>query len=216
MNLRRIAEPFIAAAPAGARVRTRLRVDDTDAAVLFEVGGFLGSLAGRDLAARCREGHLDAKGKAESRKVRKQALTAESSSRWAGAITRTSEDQHRLAVQNLWAERGSLTARIRTITARLAAPVGGKAGTGKQAARGYASKAERHAKTVRLQTLTYRLAAVEADLAAGAVHVVRGGKALLHKRNNLADAGLTAQQWRQRWDAERLFLTVGISALLAA
>jgi len=207
VSVRLIAEPFVAAAPAGARVRTRLRLDDTDAALLYEVGEFLGSLAGRDLAVRCREGHLDAKGKAESRKVRKQALTAESSSRWAGAITRTSEDQHRLAVQNMWAQRASLAARIRTITARLAAPVGGKAGTGKRAVRGYLSKAERHSKTLRLQALTTRLAAVEADLAAGDVHVLRGGKALLHKRNNLAHAGLTPGQWQQRWHAERLFLT---------
>ncbi len=207
MSLRLIAEPFVAAAPAGARVRTRLRVDETDAALLYEVGEFLGSLAGRDLAARCREGHLDAKGNSQSRKVRKQALTAESSSRWAGAITRTSEDQHRLAIQNMRAERASLAVRIRTITARLAAPVGGKACTGKRAVRGYPSKAERHSKTIRLQALTTRLAAVEADLAAGAVHVVRGGKALLHNRNNLAHAGLTPGQWRQRWDAERLFLT---------
>jgi hypothetical protein len=192
--VRPIAEPFVAAAPAGARVRTRLRVDSDDAAVLRQVGGFLGSLAGRDLAARCREGHLDAKGKAESRQRRKQALTAESSSRWAGAITRTSEDQHRLAEQNLWAERACLLARIRIITARLAVPVGGNNGNGKRATRGYADKAERHHKTVRLQTLTTRLRDVESDLASGRVSVVRGGKALLHKRNNLQDANLTPAQ----------------------
>lgn len=56
-------------------------------------GSHLGSLASRDLAARCAEGMLDAKGRAASRARRKRALTAESSSRWAGAITRTSEDQ---------------------------------------------------------------------------------------------------------------------------
>jgi IS605 OrfB family transposase len=37
--------------------------------------------------------------------------------------------------------------------------------------------------------------------------VVRGGKALLHKRNNLDAAGLTVQQWRQQWAAARLFVT---------
>jgi len=128
-------------------VRTRLRVDCDDAAVLRQVGEFLGSPAGRDLAARCREGRLDAKGKAASRQRRKQALTAESSSRWAGAITRTSEDQHRIAEQNLWAERACLLAWIRTITARLVVPVGGNNGKGKHARRGYADKAERHHKT---------------------------------------------------------------------
>lgn len=207
MNLRAIADPFVAAAPSGARVRTRLRVNDTDAVVLTEVGGLLGSLAGRDLAARCREGRLDAKGKAQSRQKRKKTLTSESSSRWAGAITRTSEDQYRLAEQNLWAQRASLAARIRTISTRLAAPVGDQVGTGKKAVRGYTSKSERHAKTVRLQTLTARLCAVEADLITGTVHVVRGGKALLHKRNNIDDAGLTVQQWRQQWGSARLFLT---------
>ena len=90
--LRKIAKPFVAAAPAGARVRTRLRVSGQDEAVLRAVGRHLGSLAGRDLAARCAEGRLDAKGRAESRRERKRALTAESSSRWAGAITRTSEE----------------------------------------------------------------------------------------------------------------------------
>ncbi|MDD4866094.1 MAG: hypothetical protein PHQ28_02905, partial [Mycobacterium sp.] len=75
MTLRAMADPLVAAAPSGARVRTRLRVNDTDAAVLTEVGGFLGSLAGRDLAARCREGRLHAEGKTRSRQKRKKALT---------------------------------------------------------------------------------------------------------------------------------------------
>src|SRR5438552_1586740 len=90
--LREIAAPFVVAAPAGARVRTRLRVTAEDEAVLRAAGRHLGSLAGRDLAARVREGRLGPKGKAVSRRERKRALTALSSSRWAGAITRTSED----------------------------------------------------------------------------------------------------------------------------
>lgn len=53
-----------AAAPAGARVRTRLRVSPEDVAVLTAAGRHLGSLAGRDLAARCAEGRLDARGRA--------------------------------------------------------------------------------------------------------------------------------------------------------
>jgi hypothetical protein len=144
-----------------------MRVNGTDVVVLTQVGELLGFLAGRDLAARCREVRLDVKGKAQSRQKRKKTLTSQSSSRWAGAITCTSEDQYRLAEQNLWAERASLAARIRTITTRLAAPVGDRVGTGKKAVRGYASNSERHAKTVRLQTLTTRLDAVEADLIAG-------------------------------------------------
>src|ERR1700730_12612438 len=125
-SLRPVAVPFVAAAPAGARIRARLRLSPGDEAVLRAVGAHLGSLAGKDLAARCAEGRLDARGRARARAVRKRALTAESSSRWAGAITRTSEDQVRLAGQNLRAVRTSLQARIRRIEARLAVPVGGK------------------------------------------------------------------------------------------
>ena len=202
-GLRPIAGPFVAAAPAGARVRTRLRVSPRDEAVLRAAGTHLGSLAGRDLAARCAEGRLDAKGRAGSRARRKKALTAQSSSRWAGAITRTSEDQVRLAGRNLRAERNTLQARIRRIQARLPVRAGGKAGR----VRGYATPAERHAKTVRLQALKARLARVDRQLEAGAVSVARGGKTLLRKRSNLAAARLTQEQWRQQWASARLFLT---------
>jgi hypothetical protein len=195
--------PFVAAAPGGARVRARLRLSPGDETVLRAVGAHLGSLAGRDLAARCAEGRLAPRDKARSRAARKRALTAESSSRWAGAITRTSEDQVRLAGQNLRAERRSLQARIRRIEGRLAVPADGKAGRN----RGYATPAERHAKAVRLQSLKARLTRVERQLETGAVSVVRGGKALLRKRGSLARAGLTEAQWRERWESARLFLT---------
>jgi hypothetical protein len=164
--LREITGPFVAAAPAGARVRTRLQVSAADEAVLRVVGAHLGSLAGRDLAARVREGRLDAPGKAVSRRERKRALTAQSSSRWAGAITRTSEDQWDLAERNLRAERSSVQARVARIEARIALPAGERAGR----LRGYASPAERHGKLIRLH-------------------------------------GLTEAEWREQWDAARLFLT---------
>ena len=201
--LRQVAEPFVAAPPGGARVRARLRVSPADEAVLRAAGTHLGSLAGRDLAARCGEGRLDAAGRARSRAARKRALTAESSSRWAGAITRTSEDQVRLAEHNLRAERASLRARIGRIMARLAVPAGGRSGR----THGYATAAERHSKSVRLQALQARLAAADRQLAAGAVSVVRGGRSLLRKRGNLAAAGLTEQEWRVQWESARLFLT---------
>ena len=201
--LRPTAAPFVAAAPGGARVRARLRVSPGDEAVLRAAGAHLASLAGRDLAARCAEGRMDAKGRAVSRGARKRALTAESSSRWAGAITRTSEDAWQLAEQNLRAERSSLHARVRRIGARLAVPAGGRSGR----TRGYATPAERHAKTVRLRVLKARLAGVERRLEAGTVSVVRGGRSLLRQRCNLAAAGLTEARWRAEWESARLFLT---------
>ena len=201
--LREIGVAFVAAAPAGARVRTRLRVSAGDAVVLTAVGRHLGSLAGRDLAARCAEGRLDARGRAASRAVRKRALTAESSSRWAGAITRASEDAYQLGCRNLAAEQRTLQARVRAITARLAVPAGERHGR----LAGYATPAERHAKTIRRKALQARLARVEQRIEAGAVPVTRGGRKLMRARLNLAAAGLTQAQWRDRWDAARLFLT---------
>jgi hypothetical protein len=171
-GLREIAAPFVAAVPAGARVRARLRVSAEDEAVLRAVGRHLGMLAGRDLAARCAQGQLDPRGQAASRARRKRALTGESSSRWAGAITRTTEDQHRLAGQNLRAEAASLRARVTRIEARLAVPAGDKSGK----TRGYATRAERHAKDLRCRGLRARLARVERRIETGSVPVTRGGR----------------------------------------
>jgi len=171
--------------------------------VLTAAGRHLGSLAGRDLAARCAEGRLDAKGRAASRAARKRALTAASSSRWAGAITRASEDAYQLASRNLAAERATLRARVRKIEARLAVQAGEKAGR----VAGYATPTERHGKSLRAKALKARLARVERRIEGGAVSVTRGGRRLMRARLNLAAAGLTAARWRQRWDAERLFLT---------
>jgi hypothetical protein len=160
-------------------------------------------LAGRDLAARCGEGRLDAKGQAVSRRERKRALTAGSSSRWAGAITRVSEDAYQLAERNLRAQRASLLARLRRIESRLAVPCAGTSGR----VRGYATPSERHQKTVHREALRVRLVRVQARLDSGVLSVVRGGKALLHKRNNLAAAGLTLAQWHAQWLPARWFLT---------
>jgi len=150
-----------------------------------------------------REGRLGAGGKAVSRRERKRALTVQASSRWAGAITRTSEDQWGLADRNLRAERSSLQARVRRIEARIAVSAGGRSGR----LRGYASPAERHGKVIRLQALRARLARVERQLDSGPVSVVRGGRALLRKRASLTAAGLTEAGWREQWDAARMFLT---------
>src|SRR5258708_37382726 len=154
-RLREIAAPFVVAGPTGARVRTRLRPDRRAVEVLAALGRYLGSLAGADLTQRCRQGRLDARERARSRRLRKQALTVGSSSRWAGAITRSSEDAFQLAVRNLASERTSLRARITTITVRLAVPVGEKQGR----TLGYATQAERFHKQRPLQRLRPRLPA---------------------------------------------------------
>ena len=201
-RLRPIAAPFVVARPAGARVRTRLPVSDHDEQVLRAVGEHLGSLAGSDLARRQSEGRLDAKGRAASRRERKRALTAGSSSRWAGAITRTSEDVWQRGYRNLQAEARSLRARIGRIGRRLQVPAAVKQGK----LRGYGSQAERFAKQQRLQVLQHRLAEVEARLREARVSICRGGKQLARSRHHLREAGLTQAQWRTRWAAARLFI----------
>jgi hypothetical protein len=150
---RPIAEPFVVARPSGARVRTRLAVGPDDEAVLLALGANLGSLMGRDLAQRCREGVLDARDRAASRGRRKRTATEDSSSRWAGTITRTSEDAWALGWRNLGAQAASLRARVSAIRRRLSVPVGERRGR----ARGYASAIERFQKQRRLQILQARL-----------------------------------------------------------
>jgi len=117
---------------------------------------------------------LGAKAAAASRRARKQALTSSCSSRWAGAITRTSDDAWGLAERNLAAEARSLQARTDRIQSCLAVAVGGRRGR----ARGYASAADHFAKRGRLQSLQARPAQVEARLQVGQVSVCRGGRRL--------------------------------------
>jgi IS605 OrfB family transposase len=201
--LRPIAPPFVVAAAKGARVRTRLHVSPEDVAVLVALGTHLGSLAGTDLATRASEGRLDAAGAAASRRQPKQALTGACSSRWAGAITRTSEDSYQLAWRNLVAEAASLGARAKAIRRRLAIGVGDRSGPG----RGYASQAERFDKQRRLQVIEARRAAVSCELASGRVSICRGGARLAHLRHHLDQAGVEVGRWRARWQASRAFIT---------
>src|SRR5665811_1926282 len=104
--LRALAESFVVSPPSGVTIRTRLHPTPAEEQALREVGTFLGSLYRADLVRRLGEGKLDAQGRARSRKVRKKALTAQSSSRWAGSITRATQDQYDLAVRALAADRG--------------------------------------------------------------------------------------------------------------
>ncbi|MFI8074780.1 IS200/IS605 family accessory protein TnpB-related protein [Streptomyces sp. NPDC086033] len=203
-ELRELAASFVVPGPAGVAIRDRLRVSDEDAAVLTEVGVYLGSLAAGDLAERSRQGPAhDAAGWA----VRKRELTGKSSARWAGSITKASHDQWALARRGQGAHMAWLRGQIASIEARLARPLGAKADKRAGLARGYATRGEWHAKSRRLQTLKGRLAVVEADRAAGRVRVVRGGKRLANARHHLDAAGLDERAWRRRWRAERMFLS---------
>jgi hypothetical protein len=194
---RPIRSPFVVPLPAGKRIRTRLRVSAADERTLRELGKYLGQLVNTDVADRCRSGTGDA-----NRARRKRELTRRSSSRWAGAITRTSDDQWACAHRNLAADVATLRQLSRIIEQRLRAPVGGREGH----VRGYSTQAERWNKQRRLQTLKHRLAEAEERLQNGRVSVVRGGRRLARVRHNLKAAALSESDWRNLWETRRLFL----------
>ena len=151
---------------------------------------------------------MDAEAKAISRRDRKRALTATSSSRWAGAITRKVEDQYQLGMRGLAAERAMLRQATLTVERRLAVEPGEvlKPARGK-AVRGYRNSAEWFQKTRRLNGLRHRQAAVEARYNSGSPRLVHGGGRLWTNRAHLDQAGMIEQEWRVRWDAARWFFT---------
>ena len=110
--LRRIEDPVVAAAPAGVRIRTRIHPSAEEAVALTAVGAFLGSVYRGELAERIRLGRFDRHTHAVWWAERKHAVTALSSSRWAGAITRAVEDRYRLGMRGLAARVGDLRAAV--------------------------------------------------------------------------------------------------------
>ncbi|MCX4531195.1 transposase [Streptomyces sp. NBC_01669] len=201
-GLRELAVPFVVPGPCGVAIRDRLKhLTPQDEMVLRAVGAHQGALASGDLKARCADGLEHG---ADTWAARKRELTARSSSRIAGAITKATHDQWALARRCQAAHIQNLAAGIRTLRHRLSLPVGAP-GT-KRAAGGYRSKGEWFRKSRRLAALKARHAAAVAEWQAGRVRVVRGGRRLLNTRHHLTQAQLTEDQWRERWKAERWFI----------
>ena len=149
----------------------------------------------RDLAARCA---LGAGSKHKGRAERKRALTVECSSRWAGSITRRTDDVWERQMLNYRDELIDKRAAVAAIVERLARPVGESGG--------YKTQQERFAKQKRLQALRRRVGWLEGRIGSGRVSVVRGGKRLLSLRNNLEASDVDESQWRDKWDATRWFI----------
>nr|WTB34283.1 transposase [Streptomyces sp. NBC_00830] len=201
---RPIRDPFVVQDATGVAIRTRLRdLAPADDKVIRLIGAHMGHLAAADLALYSRAGFERNK---DTWAGRKQSLTAQSSSRWAGAVTKGTHDQYALARRGQFAYRDTLYDSIRMLLDRLSLPVGEKGTKGKPG--GYRSQSEWYHKSRRLNILHARLAAVQEDIATGRVHVVRGGKKLARNRHNLAAAQLTEAGWRDRWEAARWFLSV--------
>ncbi|CAN5734253.1 IS200/IS605 family element transposase accessory protein TnpB [soil metagenome] len=208
--LRRIGDPVVAAAPAGVRIRTRIHLSSAEADAVAAIGAFLGSTYRAELAGRVDVGRLDRQCHARWRAERKQAVTAVSSSRWAGAITRAVEDQYQLGMRGLSAHVTDLRQAIDVLEQRCALRPGEQdlvpAAAGRRR-RGYRTPHERFAKTRRLAILRNRLATAEQALAAGRPSITVGGNRLWRIRTHLDQAGLTEMQWRSRWDTARMFMT---------
>ena len=195
--MRRIGDPVVAAAPSGVRIRTRIHLSEAEAAALAAIGSFLGSVYRAELAGRVELGRLDRKAHAVWRAQRKQAVTAVSSSRWAGAITRAVEDQYQLGMRALAAHVADLRPAVEVLRARCAlrpgelnrsTPTSGRSAAVGGVGVGIAAPHERFAKTRRLAILRERLGAAQEALAAGRPSITVGGKRLWRNRNHLDDA----------------------------
>lgn len=68
---------------------------------------------------------------------------------------------------------------------------------------GYTSKAEHAMKRQRLEHLRVARDRVTAEIDAGVVHIVRGGKKLARRRLHLKEAGVSQAEWVAHWHAKR-------------
>ncbi len=204
---RRLLSPVQATPSTTVRLRTRVELTEDARDVLGHLGRLLGAHLSRDLAERCRRRH-------PGRTDRKRALTDLTSSRWAGALTHEANRLYAAARQAQQLALRRREAAIRTIQARLALPLRGEPQTDgdptasrrRRRVQGYASAHERGMKQRRVHVLQGTAVRLRAELAAGRVHICRGGKALARHRHYLLEAGLTEAEWRQRWECARWFI----------
>jgi hypothetical protein len=204
--------------PAGVAITTRLRATPADISVLNAVASHLGRLRRADLAMASRPVRvapgLDDAARRQDRRdrlnSRKQALTAQSSSRWANAIIGNSDSQYHLSRDGQARHIIGLRAAISTIEKRLAEPTADTLTPEQQTARrrarlpkGYPTQAERFQKQLRLQHLRAELTRLTAAHANRRVHIVEGGRQLARTRHHLGEAGLTLDQWQEQWGCAR-------------
>lgn len=199
---RQIKRAYLVSPPSGMAIKTRVLPSEPEELALRAIADYLGALAGRDLV-RAQKTGLDE----ISWPTRKKLLSDESSSRWAGAISRESNDQIALAQRSQLAHRAELVKTIVTIERKLVVKVGKTAkviaGSRTITVPGYHDQDEHFRKRQRLAILKGELARVEIDISAGRLHIVRGGKRLFKTGQNLEAAGLTAEQYHELWWAAR-------------
>jgi IS605 OrfB family transposase len=191
----------VVAAGAGVSVRTRLRLDRDEQALLDVIGAPLTTARNTDLSA--------ARG-GEKANARYKILVAQFGihSRYAGTICVDNDAATKAAKEHLWRHRAALRRAIATLERRTTAPARSTCGCrerrGCTACRdGYATPDERFQKQRRLASKVAELARVEARLAAEDHPVVYGGRRRAGTRHHLVSAGLTEAEWRRSWAEAR-------------
>ena len=200
-----------------------------EARAIVALAGYLGVLAGKYRGADEKVPEGTKKSQLKPRPpsaetvlwgVRKQALTSQCSSRFAGRITKSSNDAYALARRNQFRALAEKNKAIAALTEKLARPVRNAAAakelleSEREAAKtegrrtrhlssGYKSEHEHAMKRRRLEHLTAEARTLQTDIDSGRVHITRGGKDLLRNRLHLGEAGLTEEGWRARWQAKR-------------
>jgi hypothetical protein len=193
-HLRRIAPPRVVTGPGAVTISGRLRTTPQDDEVLVAFGRLLDHLASSDLVRALGGMNWN---------QRKRLLTPECSARWAGTITRETNDQIALSLRNLERSAAGHRAAITAIEERREIPLSEYAERKrKREPLPYRSAAELYAKRLRLDALCSRLTDEERQIA-GRMRITRGGRALLRNRANLEAAGLTPVQWRTAWQMSR-------------
>ena len=198
----------VAVPSAGVSVRTGLRIDEDERALLAAVGVHLTRARNTDLAAARR---------GEKANDRYKVLVAQLGiqARYAGTICVDNDAATKAAKEHLWRHRAGLRSAVATLERRTAAPARSTCGCrerrGCGACRdGYATPNERWQKQRRLDARNATLARVEKQLAAKDYPVVYGGRRLAGTRHHLEAAGLTEEQWRRTWsDARHWFGCAG-------
>jgi hypothetical protein len=194
--MRQIKPTKLVPGPSGISIKTRLHPSDQDEVVLRTVMSHLSSLASTDLQAGLANELTLAQ--------RKQKLTSQSSSRYAGTIVRETQNQIRFSQMAQIQDRDNLQAAIRTIKQRLMIPVGTSEKIGKnKSMAGYHDGDERFRKQQRLQILAARRDRVNQEIQTGHPHIVRGGKRLLKNRQHLEAANLSKEDWQDIWWSKR-------------
>jgi IS605 OrfB family transposase len=191
----------VVAPSSGVSVRTRLRLDPDELALLTTVGEHLTRARNTDLAAAQR---------GEKANDRYKALVVQFGvhSRYAGTICVDNDAATKAAKEHLWRHRAGLRRAIATlerrttVTPRSVCECGQRRGCDRCRV-GYATPNERFQKQRRLAARTAELARVEAQLATKRYPVVYGGRRLAGTRHHLDRAGLTVEGWKTAWAEAR-------------